>query len=146
MKKLFVLILISSLIFACSKEDENDNLSEGLGCKIGAEVIPENDFNAVETNNYSISEVKLNGDCLKITISSSGCDSENWEMKLYSTNNFYAVYPLQRFVKIKLINDELCKAILQKTVSFDLTPFQIEGQSEIPLNIEGWNEQIIYTY
>ncbi len=146
MKKLFILILISSLIFACSKEDKNDTQTQKLGCTSYAELMPENDFNAVETNNYSISEVKLNDDCLKITISSSGCDSENWEMKLYSTNNFYAVFPLQRFVKIKLINDELCKALLQKTVSFDLTPFQVEGQNEIPLNIEGWNEQIIYTY
>jgi hypothetical protein len=47
---------------------------------------------------------------------------------------------------MELINDEACLAFFQKTVSFDLTPFQIDGQSDLPLNINGWNEQITYEY
>lgn len=33
-----------------------------------------------------------------------------------------------------------------KTVSFDLITFQIDGQNKLPLNIDGWNKQIIYNY
>ncbi len=67
-------------------------------------------------------------------------------MKLFSTDAFYTVFPLQRAVKIKLINNDLCLAFFRKTVSFDLSSFQIDGQNQIPLNIEGWKEQIIYKY
>ena len=103
-------------------------------------------FNAINTSNYGIIEVELNGDCLEITFGSSGCGTDLWEENLYSTDAFYNVFPLQRDVKMELINDETCLAVFQKTVSFDLTPFQIDGQSDLPLNINGWNEQITYGY
>ena len=45
-----------------------------------------------------------------------------------------------------VINNQECLAVFQKTKSFDLTPFRIEGQNSVPLNIEGWNEQVIYEY
>ena len=67
-------------------------------------------------------------------------------MEMFSTNAFYNIFPLQRAVKVKLINNQECLAVFQKTKSSDLTPFRIEGQNSVPLNIEGWNEQIIYEY
>ena len=47
----------------------------------------------IEVTNYSISSVSLNGDCLELTISSSGCDPELWEMEMFSTNAFYNIFP-----------------------------------------------------
>ncbi len=140
---LLIIILIGTLLISCSKDDDNSNKST---CNSIAQVISENEFNEINTSNYNVSNVELNGDCLIVTISSSGCDSDNWEMKLFSTDAFYNVFPLQRAVKIKLITSEACLAVFQKTVSFDLSSFQIDGQHQIPLNIEGWSEQIIYKY
>jgi hypothetical protein len=115
-------------------------------CDFTSVIISENNFNTIDTSNYGITDVELNNDCLIITFSSSGCGIELWEENLYSTDAFFNIFPLQRALKMELINDETCQSVFQKTVSFNLTPFQIDEQNEIPLNIEGWNEQIIYEY
>tara|TARA_B000000460_G_C21209409_1_gene261609 strand:- start:95 stop:526 length:432 start_codon:yes stop_codon:yes gene_type:complete len=143
MKKLLLFLPIT-LILSCNSEDDNSTIENN--CYFTSEIILEEDFNAINTSNYGIIEVELNGDCLGITFGSSGCGTDLWEENLYSTDTFYNVFPLQRDVKMELINDETCLAFFQKTVSFDLTPFQIDGQSDLPLNINGWNEQITYGY
>ncbi len=144
MRHLILLLSLVLVVFnSCSKDEETTNLPN---CDSISEIITENDFNNIEVTNYSISSVSLNGDCLELTISSSGCDPELWEMEMFSTNAFYNIFPLQRAVKVKLINNQECLAVFQKTKSFNLTPFRIEGQNSVPLNIEGWNEQIIYEY
>ena len=143
MKKLLLFLPII-LILSCNSEGDNSTIENN--CDFTSEIILEEDFNAINTSNYGIIEVELNGDCLGITFGSSGCGTDLWEENLYSTDTFYNVFPLQRDVKMELINDETCLAFFQKTVSFDLTPFQIDGQSDLPLNINGWNEQITYGY
>ena len=143
MKKLLLFLPII-LILSCNSEGDNSTIENN--CDFTSEIILEEDFNAINTSNYGIIEVELNGDCLGITFGSSGCGTDLWEENLYSTDAFYNVFPLQRDVKMELINDETCLAVFQKTVSFDLTPFQIDGQSDLPLNINGWNEQITYGY
>ena len=143
MKKILLFLPII-LILSCNSEGDNSTIENN--CDFTSEIILEEDFNAINTSNYGIIEVELNGDCLEITFGSSGCGTDLWEENLYSTDTFYNVFPLQRDVKMELINDETCLAFFQKTVSFDLTPFQIDGQSDLPLNINGWNEQITYGY
>ena len=143
MRKLLLFLPII-LILSCNSEGDNSTIENN--CDFTSEIILEEDFNAINTSNYGIIEVELNGDCLGITFGSSGCGTDLWEENLYSTDAFYNVFPLQRDVKMELINDETCLAFFQKTVSFDLTPFQIDGQSDLPLNINGWNEQITYGY
>jgi hypothetical protein len=143
MKKLLLFLPII-LILSCNSENDNSTIENN--CDFTSEIILEEDFNAIYTSNYGIIEVELNGDCLEMRFGASGCGTDLWEENLYSTDAFYNVFPLQRDVKMELINDEACLAFFQKTVSFDLTPFQIDGQSDLPLNINGWNEQITYEY
>ena len=134
--------IIGMIFISCSDDETAINET----CGSNAEVIAETIFNDITTSNYTISDVNLNGDCLEIKIGSSGCNADQWQMNLYSTDSFYTVYPYQRTVKLKLINNQECLAVFQKTKSFDLTPFQIKGQNQVPLNIEGWSTTIIYKY
>ncbi len=134
--------IIGMIFISCSDDETTINET----CGSNAEVIAETIFNDITTSNYTISDVNLNGDCLEIKIGSSGCNADQWQMNLYSTDSFYTVYPYQRTVKLKLINNQECLAVFQKTKSFDLTPFQIKGQNQVPLNIEGWSTTIIYKY
>jgi hypothetical protein len=143
MKKLLVILTLMHIL-SCNSEDNNSTIENN--CDFISEIISEEDFNAINTSNYEITEVELNNDCLEITFSSSGCGTDLWEESLYSLDVFYTVFPLQRDVKMELINNEECLAVFQKMVSFDLTPFQIDGQSDLPLNITGWNGQITYGY
>lgn len=144
MRTCFYIIFLSILLMSCDSDDDNSNIENN--CNIISEIISEDAFNTINTSNYTITEVELNNDCLKITYGSSGCGTELWEENLFSTDAFFNVFPLQRPLKMELINEELCQAVFQKSISFDLTPFQIDGQNELPLNIEGWSEQVIYEY
>ena len=103
-------------------------------------------FNQVSTNNYTITNVVLSEDCLEITVSSSGCDPDNWTMNLIGAMSLATVSPPHVGVKVELINNEACLAVFQKTVSFDLKDFQWTGQNQVLLNIDGWNTPILYQY
>lgn len=115
-------------------------------CEVISQVIDEVPFQEIDTDNYFITDIILHQDCLEITFTSSGCDGSTWNVNLFSTDVLFDALPLQRAVKMELLSEEVCLAIVEKTVSFDLVAFQIEGQNEVPLNIEGWEETIIYQY
>jgi hypothetical protein len=147
MKTIFTSIFACVLFlttFSCSDSDDKKTLA--LTCDKQSQITGELAYNEISTANYMITAVALNVNCLDITISSSGCSGNTWEMDLFSTNSLPDTFPLQRALKLQLINNEVCAAIFQKTVSFDLTPLQIDGQNQITLNIEGWGEQLIYQY
>lgn len=103
-------------------------------------------FSQISTANYHIDNVVLNGDCLEVTISSSGCHPDNWEMNLVGAKSLAAVSPPDVGIKVELINNDACLAVFQKTVSFDITPLQFTGQSQVRLVIDGWNNPILYQY
>lgn len=145
MKKIAIFILLLIVILSCNSND-NETLVPTSSCNENAQIETETNFNSIETNNYVIQNVVLTNNCLAITLSSSGCNAVNWDMNLFSHNNFTAVYPLQRFAKIELINNEMCLAVFSKTISFDLTPYQVQNQNQVTINLEGWNEPIVYTY
>jgi len=142
MKKIGV-FFICLFVLSCNSNDEPTIENK---CNVSSEIISSEDFSAVSTSNYAITKVEINDDCIEITFGSSGCGTELWEEHLFSVDSFYTIFPLQRDLKMKLINEELCEAYFIKTVSFDLTPLQIDGQNIVPLNIYGWNEQVSYEY
>ena len=142
MKKIVVFI-ICLFVLGCNSNDEPTIENK---CNVLSEIISPEAFSAVSTSNYAITKVEINEDCIEITFGSSGCGTELWEEHLFSVDSFYTIFPLQRDLKMELINEDLCDANFIKTVSFDLIPLQLEGQDLLPLNIYGWNEQVIYEY
>jgi len=103
-------------------------------------------FPLVNTTNYWITNVVLNGDCLEITLSSSGCNPNNWDMNLIGVASTTNIYPPLFHAKVELINNEECLAVFQKTVSFDLAPLKMVGQNTVQIDIDGWNNNIVYQY
>ena len=137
---LFFVILLTS---SCSNDDCTNN---SISCGTTAILVANQTLDAVETNNYEILNVVLSGNCLEITISASGCNSENWSMNLFSNTTFFDSFPLQRYAKIEVITNDACLDVLKKTLTFDLQPYQIEGQDSVIIMIEGWNTPINYQY
>lgn len=144
--KYFFTVLSCFLVVLLAACSDDNSKTVNSNCDKQALVIDDNNFQDIITANYMITNIVLNGDCLEITLSSSGCDSNTWEMNLISSNSFFESLPLQRRVKVELNNQETCLAVFQKTVSFDLIPLRIDGQNQVPLNIEGWSEPITYQY
>jgi len=101
----------------------------------------------LESAHFTFTSAKIIDDCLKIEISSSGCDGNSWEFKLVDSGAVAESLPEQRYLKFQLVNTELCDAVFKRTVSFDLTPIQISGtNNEIILNIEGLESSLNYKY
>ena len=142
MKKIGV-FFICLFVLGCNPNDEPTIKNK---CNVSSEIISSEDFSAVSTSNYAITKVEINDDCIEITFGSSGCGTELWEEHLFIVDSFYTTFPYKRALKMELINEELCEAYFIKKVSFDLLPLQLEGQDLLPLNIYGWNEQVIYEY
>lgn len=143
--KLF-LTLLSCLFLVTISCSDDDKKTVNSNCDKQALVFSDDNFQDVITANYMITNVVLNGDCLSVAISSSGCSGETWDVELISSNSILESFPVQRLVKIELENPEVCLAIVQKTVSFDLAPFQVDRQNQVILNIDGWDEPITYQY
>lgn len=141
-----VLALFTSVFFvACDFMD--DHIKHPIKSKCNEKAVLDHvAFPQVNTNNYGITDVVLNGDCLEITVSSSGCNPNNWDMNLIGVASTTNIYPPLFHAKVELINNEACQAVFQKTVSFDLTPFQMAGQNTVQIDIDGWNNNIMYQY
>lgn len=139
-----VLLLTTTFFSSCRYLDDGATISVP-GCNEKA-VLDNVKFPQVATENYVITNVVLNNDCLEITLNSSGCDPDNWDMNLIGVRSLAAVYPPEVNTKIELQNKEACLAVFQKTVSFDVIPYRIPGQNQVRININGWNTGILYQY
>ena len=109
-------------------------------------VIDNNTYNNTSTDNYTINNVSLTGDILRFSITASGCSSNSWTVNLVDSEDILESSPLQRKLKINLLNNELCLAIFTKTYEINIAELQVEGENKIHLNIEGLNEHIEYNY
>jgi len=109
-------------------------------------MVDKNLFDQTETDNYSITDVVLEGDLLKLSIGSSGCSGDTWVPILVDSGDVLESFPVQKQLKLNLVNQEACLAVINKTYEFDLTTIQLEDYDTIILNLEGWNESITYYY
>jgi hypothetical protein len=102
-------------------------------------------FNDTKTTNYFFRDIKIIGNCLKIKYAGSGCDGESFDVDLIDSGAIDETTIEQRNLKFKLIENEDCEAVIIKEISFDLTPLQINNK-KVLLNIEKWEESILYEY
>ncbi|PYE82589.1 hypothetical protein DFQ11_10114 [Winogradskyella epiphytica] len=140
--KLLGLILLSfTLLNTQCEEDDVYVASCDLSVIVDNEV-----YNTIESDDYTLNDYYFIGDCLKIIIDASGCDTSNWEMTLVDSENIGESIPHQRFLKLSVITNQACQVVFSKTVSFDVKSLRLPGVNEVVLNIEGFNESILYSY
>lgn len=126
-----------TLLFASCSSDNQINTDQEV-------IISETLYNQTNTDNFTIEEAVIVGDSLKVSIQSSGCDGSEWLVKLVDSGAIAESYPVQRFAKISLKNEELCDAIVTKEYSINITPLRVEDQ--LYLNLEGWDSQLHYDF
>lgn len=149
-KLLFLLLLVASS--SCSKDDSPGFRDLGhlktctgdIGCD-DCVIVDKNLYNKTQTNNYDINEVKINGDCLEIRYSASGCSGSTWEVELIDLGAIAESNPVQRYVRLSLIDREDCEAYITKRASFNIVPLKVDDD-ELYLNIEGWEDLVLYSY
>lgn len=107
-------------------------------------LISPDEYKNAPNDSFSMINMIIIGDCLRITFGASGCDGNSWIVKLIDSGNVAESYPIQRTLRLSLDNKEICTAYLGKEVSFNIKDLQIEGNDKVILIISG--KELIYEY
>ena len=143
MKTILILFVTSILLItACEDSEIEDDV---VISQDGTVIISSATYKATKTNYYSISNAEIVGDTLRITVSSSGCSGDTWIAKLIDSGAIAESNPVQRFAKISLENIEACASVPSKEFVFDLSLLRV-GYDRLSLNLEGWNDGLLYRY
>jgi|GEM_PF-320830 len=102
-------------------------------------------YESAEFEYLTLIDITIEGDCLKVTYGSSGCDGSTWHLELFDSEAIMESDPPQRNLRFSFYNQEVCDAYFEKETSFNLSPLKVEGESVI-LHIDGWDEALLYTY
>lgn len=141
MSKIWLLILLFPLVLGCKKHSQNANAD----CK--EKVIIDADlFAGISTDQFVIKSVSLSGNCIHITIQSGGCSGTTWQATLVDASSIAKSNPPQRMIKLTLKNTEPCEALPVRTFSFDISQLQLPYTNLIQLNLDGYNQKLLYAY
>lgn len=135
MKSLLTFVLLI-VLGACSSDEGRSGHEKVV---ISAEM-----YDQTMTDGYSIIEADIVGDILNITLEASGCDGRTWGIRLIDSGAIAESYPVQRYAKILLENEELCEAIVTMKVTFDISSLRVEDQ--LYLNLVGWKDKLHYDF
>ncbi len=113
-------------------------------------VISAEEYIIAPSDQLTINSLEINGDCLTINFSSSGCSGDSWELKLIDADVILESYPPQRNLRLSLKNEELCDAYITKEITFDIYELQVDRNQvfgkKVKLNITNSDDQILYEY
>ena len=140
MKNLFLLALIPILLMRCTDGDGPDP----NGCDQGT-VISQEQFRNAPSDEATINSLEIEGDCLKINFSASGCSGESWKMRLIDSGSILESDPPQREIRLILENNELCEAFITRELSFNISELKVKGE-RVWLNLSNSDDQILYEY
>ena len=140
---LYVVITASCLL---STQCDEDIIAEHNTECANSAVVDATWYERVTTENYAIDTVEIFGNCLDVTITASGCDSNLWEFTLVDSGAVAESSPEQRYLKLSLKNQGVCSAFFEKRMSFDISTLQLSASGTIILNLKGFSDTINYTY
>jgi hypothetical protein len=134
----FLLISIFQIIACCPINEEESMCDDKI-------IIDKNLFDSAPNSPLSIKNIEIVDDCLSIDFYASGCNGNSWKIKLIDSEAILKSNPPQRNLRLSLENNELCDAIINKKISFDISKLRLTG-SEVILNIANSGQQIKYKY
>ncbi|WP_053991724.1 hypothetical protein [Mangrovimonas sp. TPBH4] len=139
---LFSFVFVFGMI-SCDNNDD-DNSATPSNCDQEA-VISSEEYVSAPADPLFIHSMEIDDDCLLISFSASGCDGNTWELKLVDSGAILESNPPQRNLRLSLQNLEVCDAVISKTLSFDISELQVQGD-QVRLNIVNSGEGILYMY
>lgn len=107
-------------------------------------IISKTEYENARDDPFAITGMTIDGNCLKITFSASGCDGNSWVVKLIDLGVLAYSDPAQRTLRLSLDNKEACAAVIGKEVSFNIEDLQIQNDNRVWLDISG--NGILYEY
>ena len=125
--KILLLLLLSTTVSACNNDDDNQN-----ECNENA-IVSSEEYETAPNDPLNINSVTIEGDCLTINFVTGGCDGESWIIKFISSEIIEPTVPPSRQVRLSLIDNEDCEALITKNVSFNIKNLRVEGNNVVLL-------------
>ena len=93
----------------------------------------------------SISDVRIEGDYLKMTISASGCDGSSWVVKIVTDGTIIRPIPA-RPLRIIFENNEDCEAMIRREFSFNIECLRVPNINKMWFQILGTEYSVPYEW
>jgi len=139
MKKIILIGFVVVMGFiTCNNNDDSNNCDQ-------VTIVSSEEYETAPNDQLFINSLEINGGCLKINFSSSGCSGDSWELKLIDSEAILETSILQRNLRLSLKNEELCEALITKELTFDINELRVDG-NQVFLNITNSDDQILYEY
>jgi hypothetical protein len=107
-------------------------------------IVSATEYENAPNDSFSIDDMQIEDNCLKIKFCASGCNGSTWIVKLIDSGVIAESNPCQRILRLSLDNKELCDALITRELSFNIEDLQIHGDNRVQLNVSGhW---ILYEY
>ncbi len=136
---LSTLILFVVATFGCEKKNEVADIPK---CDYDV-IISREKFESAKSSGFTINDLKIDNNCLKVNLSSGGCDGSTWVFELIDSGILLESNPAQRNLFLSLKNEELCNAYITKEVTFDVSELKA-GNDKVFLNITNTDDSILY--
>lgn len=126
---------------ACNDDDDSGTQTCDRNAILDSEL-----FVSAPSQMLTINRAEIEGDCLEISFSASGCNGDTFVLNLIGAPSDAAVFPPLVHIRLTLESSELCEAIVNHEVSFDLSVFQQSNTNSLSLSLENNGQSLIYRY
>lgn len=97
------------------------------------------------SDEFLFQSATIDGNCLKMIVRyGGGCEAVTFQ--LIDAAAIMESLPVQRNIRLSLKDEDDCEALVTRELYYDLTPLQVEGNSKIILNLQGFPESLTYQY
>lgn len=135
--KHLLIVLLSLLFLSCNSNPTTNRSCPNKG------ILDQQRFDKITNPNHSVYSADIENGCLTLSIQAGGCSGSTWKTHLIGSESIVKTGIPKRYIKIELINEELCQALIIKEYSFDLSSFQVDNGKTILL-LDRWEHELIY--
>ena len=142
MKDSIWLILVFFIFtFGTCEKDPAPPITEcGKTAKIDADLYTDGPKDRID-----VDSVWMTGDCLTIKYAYGGGCVET-ELNLVGEENLTKQWPRSVSARFSFKDRDNCEAYIHTSESFDIKPFQRDGENTIDIIIDGWPSRFRYEY
>lgn len=150
LKSITLLVLVAGLVASCNckkKVSKETDLKSNLTTN---KVIIQPGYTAPKTNDqFTVDNAVVDGDNLIMYVSyGGGC--KDHEFKAYASDVYMKSMPPKLGLNIEHnANEDLCKAIVKDTITFDISTIKYPGKDKdykVVFTINNWKGNLVYEY
>jgi hypothetical protein len=144
--QLIILLAVVNIFATCAAKKKSAKNTSDKYTEV-KEVIVDQNFNLPENNaDFSIDEMKIDGDILLIDVSySGGC--KDHDFKAYFNGMYIKTSPMKAKVFIvHTNNDDNCRALIKQTLRFNLKPVRSGDRGMLIIMLNNTEKTLTYEY